>query len=177
MGGLVGYEVVRQLQVHGAVLPRHLFISAIGFGRAPDSLTSLRCASDHQVLGELRALGATPAELLSCQDFADLVVRVIRADAEALASYEHPTVPAIQVSTSLYGAIDDDLVPLRRLRSWGAVIIPEPQLALFPGGHFFAFEDPTPVVADIARRLGVFGAGGECPATVRPGLRQEGAIR
>lgn len=154
MGGIVAYELTRELRARGARQPCHLFVSAAFAPGGPSNHRSLADASDEEVIEEMRRLGGTPAELLDSPEFITQAAQLLRTDSAALGAYRHRAGAPLPVPITVFGGRGDELVPVSFLRRWSALTCAGFRLQLFPGGHFFLFPSAREVLAAVTKTLG-----------------------
>jgi medium-chain acyl-[acyl-carrier-protein] hydrolase len=158
MGGLVSFEVARQLERIGRP-PVHLFVSG---ARAPrDSSRPRRPAeslTDDEFADELRRLNGTPEAVLADPRLLDLALPVLRADFGVLASYRYdPGGRPLTCPISAFGGVGDPETTAPSLEAWQQHTEGEFRLRMLPGGHFFVQTAAGPlaraVVADLLPHL------------------------
>lgn len=157
MGGVVAYELTRELRARGAALPQHLFVSAASAPGGPTNHRALIDVTDAEVVEELRQLGGTPPELLDQPEIVSQAVRVLRADSIALGTYHHRSETPLDVPVTAFGGRDDQLVGLEHLCGWSTLTTGAFRLALFPGDHFFLYPAGREILAAIALSLDRLG--------------------
>lgn len=153
MGGVVAYEVARELRRRGRPGPGHLFVSGVGAPGAPPPAGHLLDLSDEDVIDHMRTLGGTPSELFRMPGLLDHAVRVLRADSVALGSYRHRPGASLRVPLTVFGGAGDTLVPAAALRGWRHHTQGPFRLRLFPGDHFYLFPAAREVMGAIATAL------------------------
>lgn len=152
MGGLVGFELARQLRRLGAPQPFHLFVSA---SRPPDLRDSDKhhLLSDQELGVELCKLEGLPRELSSEPEFMRMLLPIFRADASITETYAYePEAPLSCALTTLAGAADER-VSAGEMAGWKAYTEGRFNTAVCPGGHDFLTKANAAVVSTIAREL------------------------
>lgn len=144
IGGLVGFEMARQLQARNVANLKHLFLAAILPPRACrlDEGPALFQMSDRALIDHLRALGGMPTMALENPEFMALYLPIIRADC-ALAdpkawpsTYRLDTVPI----TLLCGTCDLT-VRSAEMQRWNEVASNVRSTRYIDGGHLFLHEN------------------------------------
>ncbi len=152
MGGLVAFEVSRQLRRRGWRQPSHLFVSASPSPERPPASPLLHEASDAELREHLVRLNGTPRELLECDELMAMALPVIRADFAALETYEFRDEPPLDVPLIVIGGTADRTVRPVSLEGWQAHST-RPQMHLVPGDHFFIHDFAREVVELITHHL------------------------
>jgi len=150
MGGLLAYEIARLLQDSGRP-PALLVVSG---AEAPQDVAA-RCREpldDASVLEIMRRNGGASDEALADRELMRLMIPVMRADLEVLASYQyrHPLAP-LRVPTRFYFGTDDEPDPELLRKRWEEAVGAPVTAHEFPGDHFFlhsAHDAVTRTLAD-----------------------------
>jgi surfactin synthase thioesterase subunit len=157
LGGLLGFELARQMRREGGALPVGLFVSATAAPNTPRSAPQLHLAPDDEVRDRLRTLRGTPRELLDNDELMQLVLPVVRADFTVLETYRYRVEPPLQLPITVYGGAFDRVVPPHCLEAWQDQTNGGSRLRLFAGDHFFIQTAAADLLADIATQLGLDG--------------------
>jgi len=79
-GGLIAFELVRELQRRNAPLPTTLCVSDCVAPHIPDNIEPMSQLSEAQFIQALKRLGDTPSEILENEELRDLILPTLRAD-------------------------------------------------------------------------------------------------
>ncbi|QFZ21588.1 thioesterase II family protein [Saccharothrix syringae] len=150
MGATLAFEVTRRLEARG-VAPVRLFASA---RRGPTTFRGdrLHLLGDQALLAELQALGGTDFRLVD-QDILSMVLPALRADYQAVETYEFAPGPRLRTPITVLIGDADPKVSLEEARTWEQHTEGGFELEVFPGGHFYLTEHAAAVNALIADRL------------------------
>lgn len=151
MGALVAFEVLR-------VLPhRRLPVAAIMSGCRPPVLRGsepeIHTLPDDEFIEELRKLDGTPEELLADRDLMEIAMPVLRADFEAIATYDPPKEFKLSCPVLVYGGEDDKSVSLQELERWQEHADASSPVRAFPGNHFFVRSAEQDVLSALQRDI------------------------
>ena len=154
LGGLVAFELTRQLRGQNLPPPKMLFVSACGAPHIPDPHPPIHKLPDVEFLGALQELNGIPSEFQNNTELMKLLLPTLRADFEAVESYrlifdEFP----LDVPIIAYGGLDDPRVSRDRLEGWASFTNAGFKSQYFPGGHFFINTARESVIASIAAEL------------------------
>lgn len=152
MGGLVAFEVARELESRGRG-PALLIVSAV----APPHDTSdrkTRSTLPHdELVAELDELGGTPPEVLADRELLELFLPMIRADFAAIERYEPVPGAAVDAPIVAFGGVDDPGVDEAQLSGWRQYTRARFEHRMFLGGHFYVTSDPAAVVTTIGQLI------------------------
>jgi medium-chain acyl-[acyl-carrier-protein] hydrolase len=154
MGALLAYETVDWLRAAGhGNLPVLLVVS----GRRPPDRPGNRPPTHHlpaeEFLADLLELGGTPRELTEHPDLLDMLLPMLRADVQAVETYRHRARPPLDTPIVAFGGTDDDRVPVPELAGWQRHTTAECRVRIFPGGHFFVYDDAAEAVGALRAEL------------------------
>jgi len=152
MGGLLAYELACQLRGNGVRPPLHLFVSG---ARAPHLPDRAWCHTlpDDALIAALREMGGFPDEVLSSAALMQMLLPVIRADAELTERYAHIERPPLDCPLKAVFGEDDKLVPREQVEAWHGYTRGPFSVADCPGGHDFLSTFTARVAALVSETL------------------------
>ena len=137
MGATVAYELSQRLRKRGLPLPERLILS----GRpAPSRMRPrkpIHALPEAEFLQELRGMNGTPDKVLSDRGLMELLLPVIRADFEAVETWDNPDWPPLPVDIIAVGGDADPKVGRDELDGWAEHTSGDFRRMLFPGDHFY----------------------------------------
>jgi medium-chain acyl-[acyl-carrier-protein] hydrolase len=139
MGGMVAFELARQLRAQHLPTPGQLFISACGVPHLPDPNPKIHQLPDDEFLNELDQLNGIPAELKNPEAMA-LLLPIVRADFQLVETYEYHPDESLDFPILAFGAVDDPRVSRERIEAWSMHTKAQFESHFFPGAHFFINE-------------------------------------
>jgi len=154
LGGLVAFELARQLSQRNLPQPQNLFISACGAPHLPDPHPPIHALPDSEFLKALKELNGIPAEIANHSELMELLLPSLRADFEADENYQFTsngyrlTCPIIA-----FGGLDDPRVSLERIEGWALHTNASFELQYFSGDHFFINTSRESVIASIVTEI------------------------
>ncbi|MCG5216570.1 alpha/beta fold hydrolase [Streptosporangium soli] len=154
MGGLIAFEVTRELTAWGFPPPVQVIVSACPAPSAagwPDLREAL--TDDARLRSWLIELGGVPPGLLASEEMLGLLLPTIRADLQACESYAYRPGPPLPVPLAVYGGRGDRHVPEPALRRWAEHVVGEPAMELFDGGHFYLFDNERAIASRLRSTL------------------------
>jgi medium-chain acyl-[acyl-carrier-protein] hydrolase len=153
MGGLIAFELARELHKQHGIQPTHLFISAKCSPRQRPEDPSVGQLSDAALIEILGRYEGTPRELLNDAELMRLVLPVIRADMALCNSYVYEPGPPLECPITVFGGLEDHVCSRAGLESWQGYTKGPFTLRMLPGGHFFINTWAVPVFEVIRQEL------------------------
>jgi surfactin synthase thioesterase subunit len=154
MGGVIAFEVARELARRGLSSPRALFLAAVAApapsspGRTPASWDAARLRSTISALEPLDD-DCLPVR----EEWLDLLMSTLRADIALCASYHAAPGHPLDCGLTVLGGTDDEEVSLLDLHGWRAWTRGPLTVTLFAGDHFFIRRQFPAVAALVAAAL------------------------
>jgi acyl transferase domain-containing protein/surfactin synthase thioesterase subunit len=148
-GGLLAFELVRRIVQEGGALPQHLVIGAM---RAPEQAQAHHASTLAEMLrseelwAKLERLHGTSPVALQGDELRQLVEPALRADLEALLTWQFEADAAIDVPLTVIGGTEDREVRAPDLVGW-ALHARQTHMYRVPGGHFFLRDAPAQLLA------------------------------
>ena len=152
MGGLIAFELARQLRREGCALPVHLFISAKCCPKRVDDLYSGEI-SDQELIQILQRYEGTPREVLENPELMQILLPVVRADMELCNTYVCDPEPPLWCPITAFGGLQDHKSGRECLEGWQTYTTGRFTLRMFPGGHFFLQSCEKSMLEAIFREL------------------------
>jgi surfactin synthase thioesterase subunit len=151
-GAALAFEVAGALRARGSRLPTQLFLSA---QPAPgvSAVRRLHELPDQAFRDEILALGGIEAEVADDEDVMDSLLETLRADFTLWERHRPPPAAPIETPITVLAGDTDPRAPLDEVKRWQEYTTAGFAAEFFPGGHFYFFADPAPVLAVIGRTL------------------------
>jgi len=154
MGGLVAFELTRQLRQRNCPQPQILFISACRAPHLPDPNPPIHKHPDPDFMKSLQELNGIPSELLHQPEVMQLLLPILRADFEAAESYKFdPGESRLHVPILAFAGLDDRRVSQERVEGWALHTEAGFKPQYFSGDHFFINTCRAAVIASITAEL------------------------
>lgn len=152
IGGLVSFELVRELRRRHGVEPFHLFISGCPSPqlRNTDPMYDL---PEVEFLARLQQLNGTPPEVMSHPELMMLMVPTLRADFSLRDTYRYGVEPPLTCPISAFGGMQDEEVGYEQLEGWREHTTARFHVCLFQGNHFFLRTAQTAVLEAVTASL------------------------
>ncbi len=153
MGAQLAFELTRRLRDRGIPEPQCLILS----GRKAPQLQSKRkpihTLPESEFREEVKRLNGTPDEALNNQELMDIVSPILRADFQAIETWEYTPSNPITVPMFVMGGVKDKNVTLDDLEEWRQVSTGPFGLELFSGDHFFINQATDSLLKSINKAI------------------------
>lgn len=152
MGGIVAFEVCRQLAELGEPLPEKVFLSAT---RPPHLVDPkpIHHLEEQEFIRALQQRGGTPDEILTSPVFREIFAPTLRHDLAIAESWYAIDLPALPVPLVIFNGCQDSIVKAGSADTWCRYSSIEPQIVTFDGGHFFIHSHAQEVRQAVFSRL------------------------
>ncbi len=136
MGGLLSFELARELRRSRGPQPAHIFLSACPapHGRRQRITYNL---PEPDFINELRRLGGTPEEVLEHPELTQLMLPLLRADFEACQTHEYAPAPPLDCPLTVFGGLQDEDLGRDELEEWREQTTASCVVRMLAGGHLF----------------------------------------
>jgi medium-chain acyl-[acyl-carrier-protein] hydrolase len=153
MGARVAFELARRLHARGAPAPLHLFASGSRAPHIASGAADLHSLTDEALIGELRAVGGTPDEILNDPDSMARLLPIVRADFEVLETYHFDGSDRIACDITAFRGAADPCASREGTEAWGSLTTGRFALKTFPGNHFFLVPHARAILTETSVRL------------------------
>jgi medium-chain acyl-[acyl-carrier-protein] hydrolase len=154
LGGLLSFELARELRRRAKPAPVRLFVSACRAPHLPNRYRPICGLNDELFIEHIARLGGIPREILGNSEVLELVIPALRADYEMYESYVHTFEPNFAFPVTALGGSQDELVTSSDLVAWCFHTSGSFRLRMLPGGHLFLRYAPTRVIHTVLEELG-----------------------
>jgi medium-chain acyl-[acyl-carrier-protein] hydrolase len=154
MGGLIGFELARQLRQAGRPGPVRLFVAAVLPPEQIVTVPPIHHLSDDAFLKALSARyeGLQQAVLENAELMA-LCLPVLRADLTVLDTYAYTPDDPLDCPISAFGGLRDRVITRQDVEAWRGHTRGAFTIRMFPGGHFFLHDDRLLLLQAISQDL------------------------
>ncbi|HYP25227.1 MAG TPA: thioesterase II family protein [Blastocatellia bacterium] len=156
MGAVVAFELSRILRRELSRTPLHLFVSGRRAPQVVDDTDEIYKLPDDEFVEELRRLNGTPAEVLEHKELMQLMLPLLRADFEAIGTYEYREEPPLACPISAFGGLEDQDVSRDNLAAWRSQTTSSFSVRMMPGDHFFLHSGEPLLLGALAQELAKF---------------------
>lgn len=153
MGGLIAFELARELRQIRRPQPGILFVSACGAPHMPAPHPKIHRLPDSEFVRELKKLGGIPPEILQSSEALEILLPALRADFEIVETYEYEMDDPLDYSILAFGGLDDPRVSREGIEAWAARTSSAFRSQYFSGDHFFIHAARESVVETINASL------------------------
>ncbi|HEX6370737.1 MAG TPA: SDR family NAD(P)-dependent oxidoreductase [Longimicrobium sp.] len=152
LGGLMAFELARELRRRGMPGPARLVLSGCAPPR-PGEHAQVHREDDDALLAHLSERFGMTVDGLHDPAVRGALLPALRADVTVLETYDAAPEPPLECPLLVLGGADDRLVPRERLVDWCAHTRGELSVRVFPGGHMFVRGAEGAVLQAVRREL------------------------
>lgn len=148
MGAYLALRVCKMLEMDGFTA-KHLFVSG---NAGPGEFRGRKRfeLADDEFIEELLCLGGTPVELINSEEFVDFFLPIIRADFRV--AELHRFEEGLSVRSPVFAMMGSDELEVARIDNWQKFTCDEFDFQIFPGGHFFIYDNANSICQIIASK-------------------------
>jgi surfactin synthase thioesterase subunit len=150
MGGLISFELARQLRRLQHPGPVHLFVAGCPAPQTPDPFPRISELPDRALVAELRRLNGVPALILQHAEMMRLVLPLMRADLALAEHYVYLAENPLDCPISAFGGRQDNAIRNEYLPGWREQTRSTFTLRVFEGDHFFLKSARTPLLQAVS---------------------------
>lgn len=148
LGSRVAFEVAKEFQSRGLLVPQHFVASGSCAPHLPKKLEAIHSLPDWAFVNKLDRLNGTPKEVLQNKELMQLMLPSLRTDFRiAELHVAKPQVLACPI-TVFYGTEDEE-VTIEKVNAWQELSKFTINTFAFRGGHFFINEANNQVLAKL----------------------------
>ena len=153
MGGMISFELSRELRRRGKTLPLHVFVSGRRAPQQPAREEPIHDLPEPEFIEKLRELNGTPEEVLQHAELMKLLVPVLRADFAVNETYTYTEEEPFDFGISAFGGLGDVEVTKEDVENWRVHTRGRFRMRMLPGDHFFLHSAKDLITEAIARDL------------------------
>jgi medium-chain acyl-[acyl-carrier-protein] hydrolase len=154
MGGLVAFELMRELRRRKGPMPSLLLASACSAPQIPDYVDPPRSTqSEDEIVHELRRLNGTDEAILEHEELRRLLLPALRADFNIVDLYRYYDEPPLDCPIIALGGMHDSGITVDMLAGWQLQTTRGFDLQMFNGDHFYLHACRDALLATLAREI------------------------
>ncbi|XLS30796.1 thioesterase II family protein [Flavobacteriaceae bacterium M23B6Z8] len=153
MGAILGYELTRRIQRENLPMPSCLYFTG---QVAPSVLSEKKISRYDKALfwEEVRNLGGISDALFADKELIDFFEPTIRADYWAVDEYEYsPLLEKLEIPIFVRTGQLDEKISAGKIDMWQEETLYPLDWDIYPGRHFFIFEDCYSIIEDLTESL------------------------
>jgi surfactin synthase thioesterase subunit len=158
LGGLVAFELARQMRRSGSPGGpglQHLFVGASRAPHLPLAFAPIHQLPDMEFIGTLqKRYGGIPAAIYQEPEVMEMFMPAMRGDFTALETYEYRPGEPLDLPITAFAGAEDTAVKLESLKEWSLHTAAGFDMNVLPGGHFFQTTNAKELVGALQIRLG-----------------------
>lgn len=133
----MSFELIHYLRRWHKIEPLHLFVSGRPAPQIKNSNRITHNLPEPEFIQELIRLNGTPKEVIEQPEVLKLTLPIVRADFEALETYQYAEGLPLGCPITAFGGEDDKDVSRAYLEAWREQTSSRFKLHMLPGDHFF----------------------------------------
>ncbi|HEY1298586.1 MAG TPA: alpha/beta fold hydrolase [Chloroflexota bacterium] len=154
LGALLAFELASLWCQRGYPQPTHLFVASCAAPPLLRNLASLSKLDDLSLLSVLeQRYGTFGTEALHEPELRAIMLPTLRADLEAIETYQYHSRPLLECPITAVIGRDDRGLTRADVERWGELTSGSFTVQPVPGGHFLPRESPAEVTQAIMQRL------------------------
>jgi medium-chain acyl-[acyl-carrier-protein] hydrolase len=153
MGGMISFELSRELRRRKRPLPLHIFVSGRRAPQLPAREENIHDLPEAEFVAKLRELNGTPEEVLQHSELMRLLLPILRADFAVNETYTYIEDEPFDFGISAFGGLGDEEVTRDDLSLWKTHTRGKFRLRMMPGDHFFLHSAKDLITEAMARDL------------------------
>ena len=153
MGGLLAFELARELRRRRLPAPRHLFVSSTAPPSPVPTGQARHLFTDDELVAELHRLGGTPLAVLREPELLELLLPVLRADLTLCHTHHHRDELPLACPITVIGGRADLTVPAEQLQDWAPHTSGSFERIVLPGGHFYLDTQQSTMLSRLSAAL------------------------
>lgn len=153
MGAVVAFELVRSMRRNKLPQPKLFFVSACGAPHLPAPHPPIHALSNDEFLATLQKLNGIPSELLRQPEAIQLLLPIVRADFEAVETYQFIPDHPLEIPIVALGGLHDPRISRERLEGWSTQTSAGFKSHYFDGDHFFIHTEKDTILDLIQAKL------------------------
>jgi medium-chain acyl-[acyl-carrier-protein] hydrolase len=153
MGAVLAFEIARRLEKQIGVSPGILLLAGT---RAPHFRVEgahIYDLPDPEFCAELRKINGTPPVILNDPDAMKFLMPILRADFQAVETYQVESGPQLKCPISVFGGREDQEVTATHLDAWKDYTIGPFARIMIEGTHFFVNESRDQLIQQVDRMI------------------------
>jgi medium-chain acyl-[acyl-carrier-protein] hydrolase len=151
MGALIAFELARELRRRLGPTPAQLFLSGRRSPRMPSFEAARYDLPEEEFVAHVMKLNGTPKELFDIAETRTLFLPILRADFEAVHTYEYVPGQRLSCPLTVYGGIEDTHAPFEALQAWQEETSDNCEVRMLPGDHFFIHRPDASFIHTLRR--------------------------
>jgi medium-chain acyl-[acyl-carrier-protein] hydrolase len=137
-GGLIAFDLARELQRSGRPGPSHLFVGATRPPHLEPPFPDIHGLTDEEFMSNIQTrYGGIPSIILEDAEVMKMFLPAMRGDFTAYESYRYQAGAALDIPITAFGGAQDKVVKPDCLREWESHTEADFDFKILPGDHFF----------------------------------------
>jgi medium-chain acyl-[acyl-carrier-protein] hydrolase len=150
-GGIVAFELARQLQRSARPGPRHLYVGATRPPHLESPFPPIHGLPEDEFIANIQSrYGGIPSVILEDAEVMKMFLPAMRGDFTAYESYRYQPGAPLDIPITAFGGAQDKAVKAECLHEWELHTEAGFDINILPGDHFFPLTSATELVRTVA---------------------------
>jgi medium-chain acyl-[acyl-carrier-protein] hydrolase len=153
-GGIVAFELARQMRRSGLPEPNHLFVGAARPPHLELPYPPIHGLADREFVENVQTrYGGIPAAIYRDPEVLEMFLPAMRADFTAYETYRFKPDDPLDIPITAFAGADDTAVQLESVREWTLHTVAGFDINVLPGGHFFPATSGSDLIRILQHRI------------------------
>ncbi len=153
MGGIIAFELTRELRRTSGRQPAHLFVSGCSAPHIHKEEEATFDLPEAEFIEKVRSINGTPDEVFGHPELMQMMMPLLRADFELIETYAYVPGEPLSCPITAFGGMGDEKVTREKLEAWREHSKAAFSLRMLPGGHFFVNAEQASIHRVLAQEL------------------------
>ncbi len=153
LGALLSYRLAVLIAGRSSPAPVHLFLSGQQGPSVEEKNRNIYLLPKKRFIEKIVEYGGISEEVLNSRDLLDFMEPILRADFQAVGTYEHKDEEPLDAPMTVMIGSEDDISHVDAWK-WQETTTREIVVKQFPGDHFFIFDHAPELCEIISKNLG-----------------------
>lgn len=152
MGGIIGYELAKELEKEHNIKAKYLFVSGSSIQKKEEKRYISHLEND-EFIDAVREYGGLDEQILVYPEFREFFVNILRNDFQLVEGYIPKGDIKLNIPIKAYYGTEDNFIKEDMLNSWANFSNYEFKYKLYEGNHFFINNHKEEICRDIIESL------------------------
>jgi acyl transferase domain-containing protein/surfactin synthase thioesterase subunit len=158
MGGLISFELARELRRRNWQTPACLFVGACCAPHIPDLELPIHPLPEPKFIDVISSYNGVPESILKNLKLMQMFIPTLRADLEVLETYFHTREELLESPIYAFGGFKDSKVSPVQIAAWEQETKAKFSLKMFDDDHFFVRGKEDEIIATIKAAIAELGS-------------------
>jgi surfactin synthase thioesterase subunit/acyl carrier protein len=158
MGGLISFELARELRRRNWQIPAYLFVGGCCAPHIPDLELPIHTLPEPKFIDVISSYNGVPESILKNLKLMQMFIPTLRADLEVLETYFHTKEELLESPIYAFGGFKDSKVSPVQIAAWEQETKAKFSLKMFDDDHFFVRGKEDEIITTIKAAIAELGS-------------------